>query len=622
MLSRAWAIAPLVAAGLAFAAPSQAATKHHALKCRAGYVRHTVRAPVRKHGRIVRKRGKIVYRRVQRCVKVTKPKPNPKPTTTTPTAPTPRPPVVPPPSTPTTPSPPPPPPPPSPSPPANTVRPAIGGTTKQGGTLSASQGTWINSPTSYGYQWQDCSSNVCTNIPNATSSMYTLQSSDVFHSVVAIVTARNSAGSASASSNPTAVITHAGDPVVVAVGDIACPAGETTNSTNCQQAATATLAANQNPDDILPLGDNQYNSGLLSEFQGQGAYNTTWGVFNPIVHPVPGNHEYDTSGAGGYFQYFGAAANPPNGNYSFNIGAWHVIALNSDCSGTTSCSDSVAGNTTSAQVSWLQSDLAAHPAACTLAYWHHPLFSDGDIGDSPGVAPLWSALYNAHADVVLNGHDHLYERYAQQDPSGTATPSGIREFVVGTGGENLVSLDSDPHATLQAHDDTDFGVLKLTLHASSYDWAYVNTDGTTIDSGTTACHGSGTGATASAARDIAAADVPALLRREPKLVFDARPLASSLTAAVRRGLPVAIHCSRGCDVAVTASLRLGRHVRRIASFYETESQITKPYSDILLRLPARRLQGRGRVTLVLRFAALDAAGHHRTVTRIVALRRS
>ena len=406
---------------------------------------------------------------------------------------------------------------------------------------------------------------------------------------------------------------------MVAVGDIACPAGETTSSTNCQQQATATLAANQHPNDVLPLGDTQYNSGLFSEFQGAGAYNATWGVFNPIVHPVPGNHEYDTSGAGGYFQYFGAAANPPNGNYSFNIGAWHVIALNSDCSDS-GCADSVAGATSSAQVSWLQSDLAANRSACTLAYWHHPRFASGFVSDSPGVGPLWTALYNAHADVVLNGHDHLYERYAQQDPNGNATPNGIREFVVGTGGESLSPIVS-AEPNLQVSDSSDFGVLGLTLGAGSYDWAFRSTSGTVIDSGTTACHGSGTGPTASAARDIAAADVPRLIRREPRLAFDARPLASSLTAVVRRGLPVAVHCSRGCDVVVTASLHRGRRLHRVASFYETESQITKPYSDILLRLPARRLQGRRRVTLVLRFAALDAAGHHRVVTRIVSLKR-
>jgi hypothetical protein len=135
------------------------------------------------------------------------------------------------------------------------------------------------------------------------------------------------------------------------------------------------------------------------------------------------------------------------------------------------------------------------------------------------------------------------------------------------------------------------------------------------------CHGPGTGPTASAARDIAAADVPARVRGEPRLAFDARPLASSLTAVARRGLPVAIHCSRGCDVTVDASLRRGRRLQRIASFYETESQIPKPYSQILLRLPAVRLKGLREATLVLRFAALDAANHHRVVTRIVVLKR-
>jgi Calcineurin-like phosphoesterase len=612
-------LALLVGVALAFAAPSQAKTKHHTLKCRAGYVRRTVRIPVRKHGRIVRKHGKIVYTRVQRCVKVTKPKPKPKPTTT-PTPPASHPPVVPPvvspPSPPTT----PPPPPPPPSPPANITLPAISGTTKEGSVLSATQGTWTNSPTSYGYQWQDCSSNGCTNIPNATSSAYTLQSSDVFHTVEVVVTARNTAGSASAVSRPTAVITHSGDPVVVGVGDIACPAGDKTDS--CKQAATATLAASQNPDDVLPLGDTQYNSGLFSEYTSPGAYNSTWGVFNPIVHPVPGNHEYAmSSSAAGYFQYFGAAANPPNGNYSYNIGTWHVIALNSDCSDS-GCSDLVKGDTSSAQVSWLQSDLAANRSACTVAYWHHPLFSDGDIGDNPLVAPLWTALYNAHADVVLNGHDHLYERYAQMDPSGNAASNGIREFVVGTGGENLVALDSHPRTTLQADDATDFGVLVLTLHASSYDWAYKNTSGAVIDSGSgVPCHGSGSGPTASAARDITAADIAARIRREPQLAFDARPLPASLTTVIGRGLPVAVHCSRGCDVTVTASLRRGRRLQRIARFYETESQLPAPYSQILLRLPARRLQGAKKVPLVLRFAAIDAAGHHRIVTRIVALRR-
>src|SRR5262249_11475753 len=150
-----------------------------------------------------------------------------------------------------------------------------------------------------------------------------------------------------------------------------------------------------------------------------------WGVFNPIVHPVPGNHEYTASTtAAGYFQYFGQkVANPDktaDGYYSFNLGTWHIVALNSDCSNS-GCADAVGGTTSSAQTAWLQSDLAANRTACILAMWHHPLFSSGWTQGSPNVGPLWTALYNAHADVVLNGHDHLYERYAQQDPSGNAT---------------------------------------------------------------------------------------------------------------------------------------------------------------------------------------------------------
>jgi hypothetical protein len=275
------------------------------------------------------------------------------------------------------------------------------------------------------------------------------------------------------------------DQVIVAVGDIACPAGDKTHA--CRQQQTATLAASQHPSQVFVLGDNQYNSGLFSEYQSAGAYNATWGVFNPIVHPVPGNHEYDASGAGGYFQYFGALAGPPPGYYSFNLGTWHIVALNSGCSDA-GCLDSIKGATTSAQRSWLQSDLAANRSACVLAYWHHPRFSSATAGDSTGVGPLWTALYNAHADLVLNGHDHVYERYAQQDPSGTTTPSGIRELVVGTGGENLDRI-SNPESNVEASYDRDFGVLVMTLHASSYDWAFKNTTGTVIDGGTTACHG-------------------------------------------------------------------------------------------------------------------------------------
>lgn len=600
-------IALLVAAALPVAASAQAKTKPHAVKCRVGYVGRTVRVPLRKHGRIVRVHGKTVYHRVQRCVNVGKPKQKP----TTPLGPPP--PFSPIASTPTGPTQPPSPPP---SPPANSTLPTISGTARQGRTLTASNGTWSNGPTSYGYQWQRCDAagGACQNVSGATSSAYTLGAADVDSRLRALVSAGNAGGSAWALTAVTGVIGLDSDPVTVAVGDIACPAGDTSN--DCQQQATETLAKSQNPDDVLVLGDNQYNSGLFSEYQSTGAYNATWGVFNPIVHPVPGNHEYTaSSSASGYFQYFGAVANPPGGYYSFNIGTWHIVALNTNCSDS-GCSDSIGGTTSSAQVSWLKSDLAANRSACVLAIAHHPRFASGFVGDSPNVGPLWTALYDARADVVLSGHDHLYERYAQQDASGNATPNGIREFVVGTGGENLSPV-TQQEANLQVHDSSDFGVMVLTLRASSYDWAFKRIGGSVVDSGSGSCHGPGT--SSGGAADLSAPRAARL--SEPQLGFDARPLPSSVTAVARAGLPVAVHCSRACDVVVTASLRRGGRLQRIATFHETESEIPKPYSQVLLRLPAARLKGLSDATLVLRFAAVDAAGHNRVVTRVVSLKR-
>jgi hypothetical protein len=250
--------------------------------------------------------------------------------------------------------------------------------------------------------------------------------------------------------------------------------------------------------------------------------------------------------------------------------------------------------------------------------WHHPLFSYGWTLGASSVLPLWTALYNDHADVVLNGHDHLYERFTQMNPSGGADSTGIREFVVGTGGESLNGLyGSQPPATLQAHDSSDYGVLVLTLHASSYSWSFVNTGGRTIDSGTTACNSKGTGASAALARQAKAPSVAVL--SGPPLVFNARPVRSSLTATIRRGLPVAVQLSRAADVTVTVSVRRGTYLQRIASFYETESQISKPDSEIFLHLPARRLAGLGGATLVLKLLAVDSAAHRRVVTTNVSL---
>ena len=182
--------------------------------------------------------------------------------------------------------------------------------------------------------------------------------------------------------------------------------------------------------------------------------------FKARTRPSPGNHEYETPGASGYFNYFGAAAGDPNkGYYSYDLGSWHVISLNSNCS-------SVPGGCAagSPQEQWLREDLAAHSNTCTLAYWHHPRFSSGIHGDEASVAPFWDALYQAGADVVLNGHDHNYERFAPQNPSGQADPTqGIREFVVGTGGAELRKIVGiKPNSETQIADMN--GIMKMTLH--------------------------------------------------------------------------------------------------------------------------------------------------------------
>jgi hypothetical protein len=421
--------------------------------------------------------------------------------------------------------------------------------------------------------------------------------------------------------------------VLAAVGDVACPAGDAEHA--CQQASTANLTAAGHPNAVVVLGDNQYNNGLLSEYDSAGAYNDTWGQFNSIIDPVPGNHEYGASStAAGYFTYFGASAR--SGYYSWDLGSWHIVALNSSCSDS-GCENSIAGTTSSAEVSWLQADLAAHPNQCILAYWHHPRFSSGFVGNSPGVAPFWNALYAAHADVVLNGHDHLYERFAQQDPSQNPTSEGIRQFVAGTGGESLFTMGTI-QPNMEAVDNLSFGVLFLTLHSNSYDWAFRGVNGTVLDSGSTACHAKVAGAspatvgkTASAARFSriqaasrtarSAAMLAASASPEPRLRFGVHQKGASLRSAVRRGLPVDVYCSRACDLSVAVGLRRNHHTVALASYRETETEIPRPSSRVWLPLRrslASRLAG---ARLTLSFVAVDASNERRSVTRTLTLSR-
>ena len=390
--------------------------------------------------------------------------------------------------------------------PANTASPTVSGDAREGQTLTAVVGSWSGTtPFSYSYQWRRCdlAGGACTDVDGATAVSYPVTPEDVGSTLRVVVTADNSAlsggGAASALSMPTIAVTDllAGDPVIAAAGDIACdPAASgfksgLGKSSACRQLYTSNLLVNAGLAAVLPLGDNQYDCSGFSAFSQ--SYGPSWGRLKASTRPAIGNHEYLTSGgtdcdtsgkALGYFQYFGdIAGDPSKGYYSYDIGTWHVIALNSNntCM-IVSCSAS------SAQERWLKADLAAHPNLCTLAYWHAPRFYSGATSLKYG--DLWNDLYAAGADIVLNGHVHNYERLAAQDPSGAADPDrGIREFVVGTGGGSHAAFPSVIQPNSEVRDASTFGVLKLTLHPTSYDWSFEPEAGKTFtDSGSGTCH--------------------------------------------------------------------------------------------------------------------------------------
>jgi Calcineurin-like phosphoesterase len=266
-----------------------------------------------------------------------------------------------------------------------------------------------------------------------------------------------------------------GDAVLLAAGDITgCATTGDEETAKLLDAQSGTIAT---------LGDNAYDSGTASEFAN--CYDPTWGRHKARTKPAVGNHEYLTAGASGYFGYFGAAAgDPTKGYYSYDLGAWHIVVINGNCGKVGGC------GVGSAQEKWLRADLAAHPAACTLAYWHQPLFSSGaEHGNDPEMAPIWQALYDNGAEVVLSGHDHNYERFAPQTANATLdTAQGIREFIVGTGGKNHYTWGTI-RANSEVRNNTTFGILKLTLHANGYDWQFIPIAGSTFtDSGSGTCH--------------------------------------------------------------------------------------------------------------------------------------
>lgn len=273
---------------------------------------------------------------------------------------------------------------------------------------------------------------------------------------------------------PTPTPLPPGEAVMVGAGDIASCAGNGDN-------ATATLLDGIGGT-VFTVGDNVYEDGAPGRFEN--CYGPTWGRHKERTKPAAGNHEYDFAGAADYFAYFGAAAGDPSkGYYSYDLAAWHIIVLNSNCTEVGGCQ---AG---SLQEQWLRADLAAHPTACTLAYFHHPRFSSGAThGSSAQMQPFWQALYDYGADVVLVGHDHHYERFARQDPAGVAAPTrGIRQFLVGMGGFTLYPLGT-PLPNSEVRNNDTWGVLKLALHPTGYDWQFIPVAGKTFtDTGSESC---------------------------------------------------------------------------------------------------------------------------------------
>jgi hypothetical protein len=257
-------------------------------------------------------------------------------------------------------------------------------------------------------------------------------------------------------------------PVVLAAGDIA--------SCRILQGAVATgRLLDQHHGTVLTLGDNAYETGTAGEFEK--CFGPTWGRHKERIRPVLGNHDIRTRNGAPFYDYFGELAGPKGkGYYSFAVGTWHVIAMNSE----------IDAGPRSAQMVWLAEDLAAHPTDCILAYWHTPVFSSGPHGPVPQMKPAWKALLAARADIVLNGHDHDYERFAPQDDTGTATPLGIREFVVGTGGGGVYNFATvSPNSEVRSN--ASYGVIKLTLKPGGYDWEFLPATGTFTDKGSGTC---------------------------------------------------------------------------------------------------------------------------------------
>ena len=285
--------------------------------------------------------------------------------------------------------------------------------------------------------------------------------------------APSGSGQALATSSAAPRPSASGDPVLVGAGDIA--------ACDLDSGAATAKLLDTIEGTVFTAGDNAYPNGSADNYRD--CYAPTWGRLLDRTRPAAGNHEWETKDLAGYLEYFGERAAPDGKSwYSYDLGTWHVIVLDSNCTFVGGCLPE------SAQGLWLAADLKASSATCTMAIWHHPRFSSGEHGSDASMWPFWDALYRAGADVVVNGHDHDYERFGPQDPAGREDQGrGLREFVVGTGGGVLREFP-----TTVAHSEVrkagSLGVIRFVLHPTSYDWSFIATSGEVEDTGSAACH--------------------------------------------------------------------------------------------------------------------------------------
>ena len=277
--------------------------------------------------------------------------------------------------------------------------------------------------------------------------------------------------------NPNDGVTFTAVPTIIATASADSPilvgAGDISECDNDNDELTAQLL-DAIPGTVFTTGDNAYSNGTITEYNN--CYGPTWGRHRERTKPVPGNHEYNTAEAAGYFEYFN---NIPE-YYAYDLGSWRIYALNSE----------IDISETSSQVLWLLADLAANPRQCVLAYWHQPRWSSGRVHRSDDdMQTLWQVLYEAGAELVINGHEHNYERFAEMNAEGAAFSPGLREFVVGTGGGGLYEFRRNPLSASEVRNDSTYGVLKLTLRTDGYDWEFIPVPGSAFtDSGSTNCH--------------------------------------------------------------------------------------------------------------------------------------